>query len=959
MNIHKAIQSAFEFKRTGNLQQAVQVCRKILEKQPKNIQILQLLGTVYCQLQNYDDAIRYLKKTIQLDPNNTYAYNNLGVALEAIGRFDEAISNYQKLLRIDPNTADTYYNLGNAFKGQGQLDEAVTYYQKALQLNPKYIAAYNNLGAVLIDKGQLDAAILCYQKAIQLNPNDAQAYNNLGYILKLKGQLDEALTCYRKALQYNLNNAQVYDNMGIALQAKGLFDEAIQYYKKALQINPNYSDAYVNLGAAFHKKGEFDEAITYYQKTLKLNPLQAEAFNNLGKALLDKGHIQEAIPYFQKAIQVRPHYALAYFHMSFVLLLSGDFERGWKEYEWRWGLEEHPPRNFQQPMWNGSDLKGRTILLHAEQGLGDTMQFIRYAPLVAGKGARVAVEVQRELVTLLRSVEGVQQVVIRGEPLPEFDIHCPLLSLPLVFETTLENIPANVPYLKADSVLVEKWRDKIKTDNARMKIGLVWSGGPAHDKDRYRSCSLEIFSQLAQLKEITFYSLQKGEAAQQAKNPPGGMKLIDCTDEIHDFSDTAALIENLDLVISVDTSVAHLVGALGKRIWTLIPFSPDWRWMLNRKDSPWYPTMRLFRQPSLGDWSSVIENISRELRALIEKKPPEDSVQKNDIYNKNIQQQGKIKEEETLSSSKPLTENEHSNKDLGYQKEGKVDIRTDNIVAIILNCEGMGDCLFAIPVIKKIRSMVEPNTQFVVFTHHPNLFVKCPYVEKAFGIHDTAEREKYKKIVPLFDPSKLPHWLMDTFDFISIPAGIGELSFREKQLEYFPVEEDHSQHFDVVINTSVTWPSRSWQIENWQKLADYILEEGYSIAVVGKDVYSKADNMWKKSQTLKGCTDLTNKLSLDQAYYTIKNCDLFITCQNGLSVLSGATDTEIIVLDMSIEWSKRAIYRKEDPHCKVSYVKGNCKIYCCASLDCSIYGEFRCIPTVEQVIETVSRKLKA
>jgi ADP-heptose:LPS heptosyltransferase len=278
-------------------------------------------------------------------------------------------------------------------------------------------------------------------------------------------------------------------------------------------------------------------------------------------------------------------------------------------------------------------------------------------------------------------------------------------------------------------------------------------------------------------------------------------------------------------------------------------------------------------------------------------------------------------------------------------------------MAIVLFCEGLGDCLFAIPVIKKIKSMNESNSKLTIFTHHPHLFTKCPYVENAYDIYSTKGTAKFEKVIILFDTKKLPHHLVDTFDFISIPAGIGELSFREKQLEYFPVEDDKSEHFDVVINTSVTWPSRSWSIDNWQKVADFILAKGYSVAVVGKDIWSRGDNLLKTCKGLKGCIDLTNKLTLDQTYYTIKNCVLFITCQNGLSVLSGATDTEIIVLDMSIEWSKRAIYRNEDPHYKVSYVKGNCKIYCCQSFNCPQYGEFKCVPTVEQVLEIVEQKL--
>jgi hypothetical protein len=285
-------------------------------------------------------------------------------------------------------------------------------------------------------------------------------------------------------------------------------------------------------------------------------------------------------------------------------------------------------------------------------------------------------------------------------------------------------------------------------------------------------------------------------------------------------------------------------------------------------------------------------------------------------------------------------------------------MHASNEIAIVLNCEGMGDCLFAIPVIKKLISMVEPGSSFVIFTHHPHLFSNCPYVTRSYDIFDTVELDKYEKSINLFDISALPYLLFDTFDFISIPAGIGELSFREKQLEYFPTEEGHSHHFDVVLNTSVTWPSRSWPVENWQRLADFLSAQGYSVTVVGKDVRSRFDGILKKSVGLRNCTDLTNKISLDQTYYTIRNCGLFITCQNGLSVLAGATDAEIIVFDMSIEWSKRAIYRKEDPHYKVSYIKGNCNIYCCNSDKCPVYEGFRCIPTFDQVLSVVESKLK-
>lgn len=276
------------------------------------------------------------------------------------------------------------------------------------------------------------------------------------------------------------------------------------------------------------------------------------------------------------------------------------------------------------------------------------------------------------------------------------------------------------------------------------------------------------------------------------------------------------------------------------------------------------------------------------------------------------------------------------------------------VLAVILQCAGMGDCLCAIPVLRKIRRQHAAIVQLVLFTHQPELFRRCPYVERVYHIDEHAERAKYAQVLTLFDTAKLPYHLMDTIDFMSIPAGLGQLSFREKRLEYFPAEEDRAERFDVVLNTSMTWPSRSWPQEHWQRLADSLLAEGRSVAVVGKDVSSPWDQTEKTSRGLSGCVDLTNRLSLDQTYFTIAKAGLFVTCQNGLSVLSGATNTEVIVLDRSIEWSKYALYRHEDPHFRFSIVKGSCDIYCCESMSCPVYGEFRCVPGYDAVRACVS-----
>jgi tetratricopeptide (TPR) repeat protein len=511
-----------------------------------------------------------------------------------------------------------YYQAGN-------LQQAENLYKEILENQPDNIDALYFLGVILQHKKDYDSAISSYRKTLHLNPHNPDVYYNLGLIFQDKAEADEAIKCYRQAIKLKPNFADVYYNLGLIFQDNAEADNAIANYKIFLQFNSKDADAYLNLGHAYQMKGQLDEAITYFQKAIQFNTDLPEAYCNLGSAFRDKVQPEVAIPYYQKAIQLYPDFADAHWGLARSLLLAGNFNQGWKEYEWRWKSTDylkyscfHRPVNFTQPILNGSDIAGHTVLIYAEQGLGDEIQFVRYAPLVAQHGAKVIIECHKELSTLLQPIESVKHVIVQGEPLPDFDVQCPLLTLPLVFNTTLENIPAKVPYIFVNPVLRQGWKDKIQQDNSKMKVGLVWNGNPKNKNDMNRSIPFSKISQFIHCSDITFYSLQKGNAAEQSRNRPLGMKLVDLSEEINNFSDTAAIIENLDLTISVDTSVAHLAGALGKPIWTLIPFAPDWRWMLNREDSPWYPTMRLFRQLSPGDWESVIFRVKDELRQLLE-----------------------------------------------------------------------------------------------------------------------------------------------------------------------------------------------------------------------------------------------------------------------------------------------------------------------------------------------------
>jgi tetratricopeptide (TPR) repeat protein len=547
-----------------------------------NIQKTIQLAFQYYQAGDLAQAGRLCREVLRKQPNNADILHFLGVISYQLQNYDSAILHIKKSLQIKPTNSDAYYNLGRAFQKKGEPNDAIKYYQKAVQQNPYFIDAYLNIGNLFQETGKLDEAIINYQKATDIDPNFAGAHYNLGVVFQEKDQLNEAIAAYQKAIHLNPSYADAYHDLGYLLQMNGELDEAIRCYQKALEISPNLFDAYNNLGRAFQEQRKLDEAITSYQK----------------------------------ALQINPDFADAHWNIALINLLKGNFIEGWKGYEWRWRLEGVSQRNFSQPLWDGTDIQGCTILLHAEQGFGDTIQFIRYASLVAERGAKVIVECQKELSSLLRNVGGVSEVIAKGGQLPEFDVHCPLLSLPLVFATTVQTIPATTPYLSTNSSSVKNWKDKIKRDDSKLRIGIIWSGNPKNIKLRYKSCSLNAFAPLAKLEGITFYSLQKGESAEQTKNPPEGIELIDYTEEIEDFSDTAALIENLDLVISVDTAAAHLAGALGKPIWTLLPYAADWRWLINRDDSPWYPTMRLFRQPSFRDWKSVIERICIELQKI-------------------------------------------------------------------------------------------------------------------------------------------------------------------------------------------------------------------------------------------------------------------------------------------------------------------------------------------------------
>lgn len=511
---------------------------------------------------------------------------------------------------------DTLFKLGAAHHQAGRLAEAELVYTTILKVRPDHADSLHLLGVAAYQSDRHEVAIDLITRAMRLDPNRADYATNLGNALQRAGRLEDAQTCYRAAVELAPGGAVALSNLGANLRDMGRLEEAEAHCRAALVIRPDYPDAHNNLGTALADLGRFAEAADSYQETLRLDPTRTEARNNLGNVLAHLGRLDEARAAFETVLEAYPNLVEVHHNLAMTLLRAGEYEAGWREYEWRWKTRQlaSSVRGFAQPQWDGSPLNGRVLLVHAEQGFGDTLQFCRYAARVDG---RVILEVPPALVGLMEGL-GEVEVVAKGEALPDFDVHCPMMSLPVLIETAPDPVANAAPYLHADAERVAAWRTRL-ADVAGLRVGLVWAGGARPDQptlgavNRRRSMNLAALAPLAAIPGVSLVSLQKGAPADEVAQAPAGMVVHDFTAELHDFSDTAALIEALDLVISVDTAVAHLAGGLGKPVWLMNRFDSCWRWLTERRDSPWYPSLVQFRQPAPGDWDSVVADIARDL----------------------------------------------------------------------------------------------------------------------------------------------------------------------------------------------------------------------------------------------------------------------------------------------------------------------------------------------------------
>ena len=637
--IAENIENAEKHHKDGHLRHAEHLFRLILQSNPNNPVALHSLGVIAHQKGNHDAAVELISKAIANNPHIPQYHNTIGLVFEILGKYEEAVAAYQQAVSVKPDYAEAYHNMAVALLSQNQYAAAVEKCRQAVSIKPDYAQAYNTMGFSLEQQQQFTEAITNYKQAVQLKPDFVEAYNHLGVVLNAQERTGEAIEYYKQALRLDPNYAEVYNNMGIALKAKEQFTEAVSYFEEAIRLEPDFAEAYYNLANSLRDETRCTEAIENYRHAVQLKPDFAEAYNHLGGVLNAKGEYAEviendkAIENYRRALQIKPNFAEAHWNLSLALLRTGRFTEGWKEYEWRLNPTLKMtvyPHCYETPRWDGSCFKGKRLIVHCEQGLGDTLHFVRYLPMVKARGGTAILEIRKPLYRLLQNFPGVDELVeasLDNKPAVKFDYHVSLMDLPKIFETTLETIPAEVPYIHACPTKAEYWRKKLT--GADFKVGIVWAGSPTHGNDRYRSCTLKHFAPLTEVDGVRLYGLQKGEAAAQAEELADEMAITNLGAEFEDLTDTAAAIENLDLVISVDTSVLHLAGAMGKPAWALLPFSPDWRWMLDRQDSPWYPTMKLFRQKKWGQWEPVFQEVAEELRTMATKHKIENHILKH------------------------------------------------------------------------------------------------------------------------------------------------------------------------------------------------------------------------------------------------------------------------------------------------------------------------------------------
>lgn len=613
--INELLQQGFQLHRANEFDKARALYDQALAADPNHAETLNLLGLLSWQTGKFAEALDVLGKAIEIDRTKSAYFANQAEAYRGLGRFDEAVESYHEAIRLQPDAAVAHLHLGKLLQQAGRLDEAIASYERAAALDPQRLEILIRLGTARKLQLDLPAAEVYFRRAVEAHPAAAVAHYELGNVLQMARRFAAAVDSYRRALEIQPTSAEAACNLGNALRELGQPAQALEQLELADKLRPDQVAVITNLGTALQDLGRLDEAQRRFERAVELDPTRPEVLLNMGALLKDQGRVHAALDWFERALQARPDYAPAVCARGAARLGLGQFAEGWADYERRFDCPQFDVLRFSHPIWDGSPLGDRRLLVHAEQGFGDTMQFIRYLPRVRAQGEHVVVAAHATLIPLLER-SGLGPVIDRAGELPPFDVHAPLMSLPGILGTRLENVPADVPYLAVEPARVERLR--LELDRCPgFRIGIAWQGRPNFRGDRLRSIPLDQFAPLAEIDGVRLVSLQHGPGTDQLADLSARFNIVELDPSHVDdgaFLDIAAAMRNVDLVISSDTAVVHLAGALGVPVWVALSRVADWRWMDEREDSPWYPTMRLFRQRELGQWPEVFRRMATAVR---------------------------------------------------------------------------------------------------------------------------------------------------------------------------------------------------------------------------------------------------------------------------------------------------------------------------------------------------------
>jgi tetratricopeptide (TPR) repeat protein len=621
----KMLDKAVELHVKGDLSKAEIIYHQVINEEASCFAALANLGSIYFEKSQWQEATLFLKSAVRVRPTNAELQYKLAVSFHQQNQLEEAISGYRQAIRLQPNYPEAYSNLGVALKRQGKSEEAIVCYQQAISQQPNFPDALSNLGAALKDMGKIEESIPYFQQAIALNPDFSGAHYNLGLALKDLNKLEEAIIAFQKSIALRPDYAEVYNSLGAVFYHQNRFQEAIAEYKQAILLNPSYVEAYSNLGAVLRDSANPKEAISMYQQAISIDSAVPAVHYNLGLVLYENGQLSEAIKFYQQAIILQPNYPDAHLSLAIAFLHIGEYTLGWKEYEWRFQAKPSAYTVPNNVRWDGSPTNCNELVLIEEQGIGDIVQFSRYGNLFKDLFQSVSIAVRKSLVPLIEATNIYDKVYAwpMDGAISEERKWLPLMSTAGLLGVSLNTPLVTQPYLQIDTNQVKQWHQKIHSSSS-IVIGLNWQGNPKIEKNEFkgRSFRLSEYEPLASIPGVKFASLQKGYGSEQLDRCSFQDRFVECQNEINetwDLLETAAILQSCDLIITSDTSIAHLAGALGKPTWILLKKIPDWRWGLEGESTSWYPSARLFRQTEAGNWTHVIENVKDELAKVANK----------------------------------------------------------------------------------------------------------------------------------------------------------------------------------------------------------------------------------------------------------------------------------------------------------------------------------------------------